>query len=398
MARSGTQLLLFGGASGPDEINSDAWLLSGTNWGQLMPPAAPEPRTGAAASWVGGRIILFGGSGGSGGYFGDTWAFDGNGWTQLVPAVSPSRRAFAGMDSDSTRIVMFGGMSASGDLNDTWTFDGSTWTQIQTPTTPQARSHHSLAFGSAVIVLFGGVASSEGAGELGTSGAPLGDTWTFNGTTWNQSRRSPGPSARRDAALASLSYQVFLYGGADSSGAVLADDWTFDSSDGWVTWQPENGPPALTGAMFAFNWGLSEPVLFGGYNSQTGYSGATWRYGPTSTSSTWFLIQQSGGPPPRMSGAMAADPYRGTLVLFGGQGPNGVLGDTWVFANGAWTQWQPSYISVDVQLDSVTYQPPSGSASWSVQLAWTVTRESRCSSSPTPSCRHPSGSLSSPRI
>lgn len=48
------------------------------------------------------------------------------------------------------------------------------------------------------------------------------------------------------------------------------------------------------------------------------------------------------GPAARTNAAMTFDEARQEFVLFGGRGASGVLGDTWVFRNGAWSQLSPS--------------------------------------------------------
>jgi hypothetical protein len=55
----------------------------------------------------------------------------------------------------------------------------ATWTQQHPATSPPARYGASMSYDQATgdAVLFGGV---------GSSGSYLGDTWTWNGTTWTQ--------------------------------------------------------------------------------------------------------------------------------------------------------------------------------------------------------------------
>jgi hypothetical protein len=75
-----------------------------------------------------GQIVMFGGTLASGVRLSDTWSWN-RVWAQQDPAVSPSERDGMGMVYDAARqeIVMFGGYHP-GVLGDTWTWDGSTWT------------------------------------------------------------------------------------------------------------------------------------------------------------------------------------------------------------------------------------------------------------------------------
>ena len=58
----------------------------------------------------------------------------------------------------------------------------------------------------------------------------------------------------------------------------------------------------------------------------------------TTTSASWLQLGAAPGPSPRSGSAMAYDAATHTVVLFGGIGANGSLGDTWAWNNGAWTQ------------------------------------------------------------
>lgn len=56
----------------------------------------------------------------------------------------------------------------------------------------------------------------------------------------------------------------------------------------------------------------------------------------------WSVLATIGAPPPRLDPALAFDPVRGTVLLFGGKGPgfpNGTpLGDTWELIGNTWLQ------------------------------------------------------------
>ena len=74
------------------------------------------------------------------------------------------------------------------------------------------------------VVLFGG----SGSGTGGQGSAILGDTWTWNGSTWTQQAPATSPpgyfaATGYDAATAS----VVLFGGEASPGAPLGDTWTW---------------------------------------------------------------------------------------------------------------------------------------------------------------------------
>src|SRR5206468_1923278 len=85
-------------------------------------------------------------------------------------------------------------------------------------------------------VLFGGADDS---GDL------LGDTWTWNGATWTREQPATSPSARYgmgmafDAALG----DVVLFGGSASGHCCTqADTWTWDGAN-WTEQHPATSPP-----------------------------------------------------------------------------------------------------------------------------------------------------------
>jgi sugar lactone lactonase YvrE len=126
-------------------------------------------------------------------------------------------------DPSSGLVVLFGGQgNGLNFLGDTWTWNGTTWTQLSPATSPQARGYAVMAYDAAFsqVLLFGG----EGNG----TGFPfLNDTWTWNGTTWTQLAPVTSPEARFSATMAydPSSGQVVLFGGGSNSG-FLGDTWT----------------------------------------------------------------------------------------------------------------------------------------------------------------------------
>jgi Galactose oxidase, central domain len=67
----------------------------------------------------------------------------------------------------------------------------------------------------------------------------------------------------------------------------------------------------------------------------------------------------TGQPPARTEAAMAYDAADGTLVLFGGEGRSGSLGDTWTWDGSAWTQVHPSTSPPPLAGAKMAYDPVS---------------------------------------
>ena len=167
----------------------------------------------------------------------ETWAYDGTRWTQLHPAQSPPGLTKTSMAYDSLthQVVLFGGDPYNIDgehgapTNSTWVFDGTTWTQLAPPTAPAARVGASMVFDQALgrIVLFGGASTNPDA--TSASPAVFDDTWSFDGTTWQQLHPTTVPSGRFLAQMTydSATQQIVLFGGALNTTSDANDTWTF---------------------------------------------------------------------------------------------------------------------------------------------------------------------------
>jgi hypothetical protein len=134
-------------------------------------------------------------------------------WSALSPPESPPGLvgAVAAYDSTNSTIVLFGGHLANGQLSArTWVWDGSTWSPAAAfGASPAPRELASMAFDTALdppqLILFGG---------RGDDGALLDDTWTWNGSSWNQLATTSAPGGREGAAMtADAAGQVVLFGG-----------------------------------------------------------------------------------------------------------------------------------------------------------------------------------------
>jgi hypothetical protein len=67
----------------------------------------------------------------------------------------------------------------------------------------------------------------------------------------------------------------------------------------------------------------------------------------------------AGQPPARTDAAIAYDAADGTVVLFGGQGKSGSLGDTWTWDGSSWTQQHPATSPPAISGAQMTYDPVS---------------------------------------
>jgi uncharacterized repeat protein (TIGR01451 family) len=197
------------------------------------------------------------------------------------------------------------------------------------------------------MVLFGG----------GGDSAVLGDTWTWDGTTWTQQTPATSPPVRSNATMAydPATGNMVLFGGAGNSG-FLGDTWTWDGTT-WTQLSPVTSPPGRDGATIDYDPATGNMVLFGGAGN-SGYLNDTWSWDGT----TWTEQSPVTSPPGRASATMAYDPATGNIVLFGGYGGFSNLGDTWTYGPSA---PQPPTIAMSFGSSSI---PLGGSTSLSITL------------------------------
>ena len=450
--------VLFGGSDGSSSYLSDTWQYDGASWTQIQ-VAGPQARYLGLMAYDSARsvTVLFGGY--NNGVINDTWEWDGAAWTRKLTAHTPPTRLWSAMTYDSARhvVVLFGG-ELDTPLNDTWQYDGTDWTQVVTAHAPPARRGHGLAFDSArgVVVMFGGQSSVDlndtwefngvdwtqvataGApteriwpamaydpnlggtvifgGAVGTSYAPVNDTWLYDGTSWQQIAPQISVNARFYVASAYESNRgdfvmfggsviagggsnfgdtwslqgvttsavdwaqstpataptgrVFsqmdydsargvsvLFGGSSDSGpGNLNDTWEWDGAR-WTQMAPASSPPAVAAGMMAYDSSRGVSVLFGGSGS-TGTSSSTWEWDGTS----WTQKSPATSPPARVWAAMTYDSARGRMVLFGGSGPSGSPADTWTYDGTTWTQINPASSPSPRYASSMAFDPSRGRA------------------------------------
>ncbi|MEC7583258.1 MAG: kelch repeat-containing protein [Planctomycetota bacterium] len=252
-------------------------------------------------------------------------------WTEF-PTPGPTARFDTAMAHDSKRAqtVLFGGRDALGNaFGDTWEWDGSTWQTLAPIASPTPRRGHTMAFDSErdVTVLFGGR-------ELGGF---VGDTWEWDGAVWTLVA-STGPSARAFHTMAYDSRRdvTVLHGGLDELGDTLGDTWEWDGVN-WTQVATTGSTPApRTHSALVYDIYRRVAVMHGGLDSLAFTLDDTWEW----DGANWTEVSASGsGPGFRYRHAMTYNYHAGTTLLFGGQSVFGgsVLGDTWEWDGTAWT-------------------------------------------------------------
>lgn len=263
------------------------------NWQQKQFTHLPDPRTGSVL--VGnapkGAMMLFGGVGGSsGGRLNDTWGFEQDAWQKKGDGAEIPPRSDMGFAYDDHRdvLLLFGGNGNGTVLGDTWIFDGNTWKRQQTDKSPLARAGAKLAFDSQreTTVLFGGAMADR------KFIIPLGDTWLWDGSAWQQATPAVSPAPRNGMCMVyDASRQVILLFGGYSSNGFFGDTWGWSGAT-WNALQPAHSPAPRTGAAMVYNPTSQQVVLFGGQTA-TGAANDTWAW----DGRDWAEIETQARPP-----------------------------------------------------------------------------------------------------
>lgn len=278
------QVLMFGGSpSFPAGPLNDTWSFNGTNWTLLQPTASPTGRAqcGMVHDLARGVTVLYGGGNTSfmgGPSIDQTWEFNGVTWSQITTVTTPGGLANMGAAYDLIRgkTVIYGGDPNSFfpiASNQTWEYNGLDWTLVTTVNSPGPIERPGMCFDVQLqkVVLFGGIDPQTG----GTD-----DTWAYDGVNWSV---LPVTGAR--PAVRTFCQMVYdqgrgvcvLYGGMDpNNGAPINDTWEFDGTT-WTQVSVAN-PPARSGGSMAFLPSNNRAVMFGGEISFNPVA-ETWQYG-----------------------------------------------------------------------------------------------------------------------
>lgn len=149
-----------------------------------------------------------------------------------------------------------------------------------------------------------------------------------------------GPSGRWGAAMAfdTRRGRMLFFGG--NANGLLGDTWEYLSPErggDQPGWRQLNiaGPSRREGAAMAYDNSRGRMVLFGGAGAQ-GALGDTWEY---VSPGGWTRVTTPSAPSPRSYARMVYDPGRRKMILFGGNTGTRPLGDMWEYESGAgWSQ------------------------------------------------------------
>lgn len=120
---------------------------------------------------------------------------------------------------------------------------------------------------------------------------------------------------------------------------ILAFALSACQSVGWQLLQVESSPPSLADGRAVYDTATDSALLFGGVTSDNKLSDQTWEW----NGETWSQIFPDRHPKARSKQAMAYDPVRKKIVLFGGWDGKSVFNDTWEWNGKNWKQIKPKH-------------------------------------------------------
>jgi hypothetical protein len=256
------------------------------------------------------------------------WGFDGEGWHKVTEG-GPQMRVLGSAAYDQKRnvVVLYGGqpMDSFECVRETWEWDTQTWVQKQVES-PFACDHFAMVYDESKgeVILFGGQAESM---------IPNNETWSWDGEAWTSvSKTGPRSRAHFGFEYDPTHEQILLYGGY--TGSVFDDLWAWKGS----TWEEINlsGPGTLSHFGMAYDANINALVIFGGASTSSSFtslSNKTWIL----TDGTWSEPDLENSPSVRGSPAMAYDPERTKILLYGGFDASGnELNDTWEWDGSQW--------------------------------------------------------------
>jgi hypothetical protein len=266
------------------------------------------------------------------------WAYKNGFWFPLGFANAPTEctAPLSAYDTQRSKLVVF----CSGS-SETFEFDGTAWSAPAPKHAPPARRLAAMVYDENLkkTVLFGGFDETN----------YRQDTWTWEGTDWTEVKKNRPPNRSSMAMWYDpLAHKTIFYSGLgrgsiDERITRYSDMYSFDGN-GWTKLNVTTTPGERFGAQIAIDPRSGKLLLFGGFrsvldsssNARTQfYDNDTWIWDGAANS--WTQVNPAVSPSARQNGAMAFDPIRKEIVLFGGYA-GFYFSDTWVW-NG--TSWAP---------------------------------------------------------
>ena len=280
--RAGGHTLMFGGRSGgrATEVEATLWAWDGERW-KALASDGPTRRSAPVLVCVPGdsSALLYGGYARTS--IADTWIWRRNAWVRADSGAFPARaHAAAAYDPVRRTVLLFGGFldGARAPTAETFEWNGREWRKLDV-VGPGARYAHAMTTDLAGrrILLHGGMSG------FGDDNQVLGDTWSWDGTSWSK-LADDGPAVAADRSLqTSARGSTTVIGGGAAVGFGL---WDLTGS-AWRQRDSDSLPLGRVGHASAHDDARGATVMFGGRIESTGQaSGETWEV----SASGWRLV------------------------------------------------------------------------------------------------------------
>jgi hypothetical protein len=262
-------------------------------------------------------------------------------WTQLQTTDNVALNPGMSYDTTRNRVVWVGKLGTDTVMT-TEEFNPVTnsWATVSA-TGPSGRWGSNVAYHAVQqrTILFGG--------EVHPGFILMNDTWSWNGTAWTQLGPSVRPSARfmHEMVYDSTNSRIVLFGGyADSGTSIeLGDTWLWNGTT-WTQASPSSSPSPRVAAAMAFDPSRGRVVLFGGVTTTGSTTNTTFRdtWEWNGATQQWTLVANNTGPSARGGATMAFNPATNRVVLFGGYASTAYQSDSWEWNGSSWTQVFPA--------------------------------------------------------
>ncbi|MBL8750253.1 MAG: hypothetical protein JNK78_13890 [Planctomycetes bacterium] len=253
-----------------------------------------------------------------------------NPWVKITPTASPgARRAGAmGFDGTANRMIIYGGLTQTPSqiLGETWSYNGTTW-QLLTTAGGQPRWGHQIVRIPTLnrLLTFGG--RSPAITTLAN------DTSQWTGSAWTPvvTVHAPTPRFRYGLAYDTLRNRAVLFGGRSSLGSI-GDTWEFDGTD-WTHITTEHSPAPREDMLVRFDAALNRTILFGGYDADLDILyGDTWQFDGVD----WKQVLPASGAPTLFRTTSVYDTKRKRIVMSGGFDGTNYSQATYEFSGSSW--------------------------------------------------------------
>jgi len=259
----------------------------------------------------------------------ELWQWKDQLWKKIDSSDQPLRSlSAAAYISDNDQVFVYGGIGNKGyedSLRDTYIYDGRQWRKAADQSIG-THDHHEMVYDEAnkMIVVYGG---QTGQRQFDAR------TFIYKDDKWKALNiPSPGPRVHHAMAYDAERKRTVLFGGFGDKKS-FDETWEFDGTS-WTKIQTTINPGARGHHSMVYD-PVSKMVLLYGGDDATGAKGDVWAW----NGKTWEQLSDNG--PQRILPAVAFDPDKNKLYVFGGNGGEGFLfiySDLWEWDRKKWTK------------------------------------------------------------